>query len=468
MFQSLGNHEFDNGVSGLTPFIQNVTCPVLASNLILTNEPSLEVESNLMKSIILDINGTKIGVIGYLTPDTKFTAIKNNIEYIEEIEAIKTEISNLKKFNVEIFIGLGHSGFVKDLEIAKEVEDIDLIIGGHTNTFLWNGPAPDIEIPEGPYPTMVKQKSGRLVPVVQAYYNTKYLGKLNLIFENGEIVRYEGNPIILDSTVPEDEDVLKIIQKYQADMAKFLNVVVGSTTTILDSRKCQLKECNIGNLISDAMLEKYASEYKGDGWTDAPVAIIQGGGIRASVAHLNYPAEITKGDLLMVLPFDGNMMRVTLNGTTIKSMLEHCVANYEPMRRRGRFLQMSGMNVVYDIENPPENRLSEIYIRCSNCEIPKYEPLNMTAAYNILMSSFLYYGGDGYVMFEELPKVVLNYNELLCTTEYLMKHSPVYTGEERRIVFKNENRIILNSSANFTVSLISFLMPLLLIITILN
>lgn len=81
---------------------------------------------------------------------------------------------------MSIIIALGHSGFAVDKQIARECEDIDLVIGGHDNTFLWNGPKPDLEIPLGPYPVIVQQASGRNVPVVQAYALTKYLGYLKL------------------------------------------------------------------------------------------------------------------------------------------------------------------------------------------------------------------------------------------------------------------------------------------------
>lgn len=129
-----------------------------------------------MKSVVFNISGTsKVGVIGYLTPDTKILAVKNNVEYIEEIIAIHEEVKKLKNEGIQILIALGHSGFIKDLEIAKKVDDIDLVIGGHTNTFLWNSTTPDGEEKQGPYPTIVKQNSGRLVPVVQAY---AYLHKI--------------------------------------------------------------------------------------------------------------------------------------------------------------------------------------------------------------------------------------------------------------------------------------------------
>lgn len=67
-----------------------------------------------------------------------------------------------------------------DKEIAKNCPEIDVVVGGHTNTFLYTGQQPDAEKIEGPYPTIVVQKNGKKVPVVQAYAYTKYLGQLKL------------------------------------------------------------------------------------------------------------------------------------------------------------------------------------------------------------------------------------------------------------------------------------------------
>ncbi|RVE45432.1 hypothetical protein evm_009867 [Chilo suppressalis] len=364
---SLGNHEFDNGVSGLTPFIENLTCPVLAANLVLNKVPLLIMEPNLMKSIIFDINGTKVGVIGYLTPDTKVLAIRNDVEYIEETVAIKKEAANLKARGVKILIALGHSGFTKDLEIAKKVEDIDLVIGGHTNTFLWNGTSPDSEKPEGPYPMIVKQASGRKVPAVQAYAYTKYLGKLHLVFDSdGELISYDGNPIILDKDVPQDPHVLQIVNQYKVDIEKITELVVGRTSVVLDGDSCRRVECNMGNLIADAMIYKYASDYYGSGWTDAPVSVIQGGGIRASIVRKNLPANVTKGELLSVMPFDGNIVVISVNGSVIREMLEHSVAKYNDKRPPGQFLQYSGLKVEYDFARQPFRRVTNVLIRCDD------------------------------------------------------------------------------------------------------
>jgi len=65
-------------------------------------------------------------------------------------------------------------------------------------------PIPDNDIPLGMYPTIVTQKSGKKVPVVQAYAFTKYIGRLLLSFDdNGDLTSIEGRPLLLDKTVPE-------------------------------------------------------------------------------------------------------------------------------------------------------------------------------------------------------------------------------------------------------------------------
>lgn len=90
------------------------------------------------------------------------------------------EASRLKEAGVQLIIALGHSGIRVDQKVALECPLVDLVIGGHDNTFLWNGEKPDAEVPKGPYPIVMVQPSGKRVPVVQAYAFTKYLGKLSI------------------------------------------------------------------------------------------------------------------------------------------------------------------------------------------------------------------------------------------------------------------------------------------------
>lgn len=183
------------------PFINEATYPIVTANLDLTNEPEMAA-SNLMNSTILIVNGRKIGIIGYLTPETKYIASVGKVEFYDEVESIQHEVSKLRAEGVDILIALGHSGYKTDKRIAEEVSGIDIVVGGHSNTFLYNGTAPDSEIPAGLYPEEVVQKDGKKVYVVQAYAYTKYLGNLTIDFDgNGDVKKIMGNPVLVDSTV---------------------------------------------------------------------------------------------------------------------------------------------------------------------------------------------------------------------------------------------------------------------------
>ena len=62
-----------------------------------------------------------------------------NIKFSDEVSAVREQVNNLKAKGITKFIALGHSGIEVDIEIAKSIPDIDIVIGGHTNTFLYTG-----------------------------------------------------------------------------------------------------------------------------------------------------------------------------------------------------------------------------------------------------------------------------------------------------------------------------------------
>lgn len=458
MFQSLGNHEFDLGVAGLTPFIHNLECPVITANLILTNVPELATEPNLMNTIVFNVSGVDVGVIGYLTPKTKNASVKNDVEYEDEIIALRREVAILKKKGVNVIIALGHSGYERDLEIAEQVEDLDLVIGGHSHTFLGNGSSPDVEIPLGPYPTYVTQASGKSVPVVQAYAFNKYMGKIHMIFnKKGEIISLDGSPVLLDQSIPQDPEILTILDRYREKVQNIADEIIGSTSVVLDHQSCEKFECNLGNLITDAMVYKYASHYKGEHWTDAPIATIQAGGIRTSISHIERPIIITKGDLLTVMPFKGYLAAVSMNGSVLVKMLEHSVSS--DAVKTEEHLQFSGIKVVYNMSNPIGSRVVAVTARCWACDIPSYSQVQDKQIYKVIMPDFMSNGGDGYSMLTNLPTEILPYNELLCTQDYIRQHSPVYPEIEGRIIkLKDVDKDSAHmASLSFTVALLSAL-----------
>ena len=128
-----------------------------------------------------------------------------------------------------------------------------------TLTFLYTGPPPSVERPQGEYPTYVVQDSGRVVPVVQAYCYTKYIGHLQLQFDSqGELLRpvagvgvRSARPVLLDHSVEQDLAVQRKLFKYQQVLQPYRQKVGSSITSLI---KLDNQENLLGNLVTDSML----------------------------------------------------------------------------------------------------------------------------------------------------------------------------------------------------------------------
>lgn len=359
---------------------------------------------SLKASQVFIRGGRKIGVIGYLTPDTKHLVATMTVDFTAEIAAINAEADKLKAEGVDILIALGHSGIVEDQKIALNCPLIDVVIGGHSHTFLYSGVPPlTSDTPYGPYPVVVTQGNGKKIPVVQAYAYTKYLGLLNLSFdENGNLNFWEGKPLLLNDDVPQDVDVLDALEEYRSEVEAYENQVIGTTKVILEGDNCRKEECNMGNLIADAMVSIRAGLYtvSDDGkWTDAAIAVIQGGGVRSSIDTVTSGnGEITYGELDTVLPFRNKLLVVEVSGAILKEMLEFSVANYVKDIGAAAFLQVSGIHVNYDLYQPAGKRIESLEVLCADCDVPKYQPVVDGKTYGVVMTDYLQEGGDSYEM----------------------------------------------------------------------
>lgn len=118
-------------------------------------------------------------------------------------------------------------------------------------------------------------------------------------------------------------------------------------------------------------------------------------------------------------------------------MLEFSVAGYSLKAPKGKFLQMSGLRVEYNITKPDNQKVVNVLIRCADCSVPEYKPLNETIKYKVIISQYLAQGGDGYHMLnsKDITKIqseVLDYQIL---SEYMSETPVIYTGNDNRITF---------------------------------
>ncbi|KAA8582136.1 hypothetical protein FQN60_008876 [Etheostoma spectabile] len=229
---AFGNHEFDNGVEGLIQyFLQNVTCSVVSANIIPDQTLAPKLSRYYQPYTVVNVGSEKVVVVGYTTAETPFLSMPGqHLKFEDEVKALQVQVDELETQGYNKIIALGHSGFDVDRDIATRVRGVDVVIGGHTNTFLYTGNHPSTGVPAGLYPFMVRSNDGRNVPVVQAFAFGKYLGYLKLTFDDfGNVVKAVGNPILMDSSIRQDPEVLADIEKWKKDLAQYSSRYVGQT-----------------------------------------------------------------------------------------------------------------------------------------------------------------------------------------------------------------------------------------------
>lgn len=91
---------------------------------------------------------------------------------------------------------------------------------------------------------------------------------------------------------------------------------------------------------------------------------------------------------------------VYVTGKVLRDVLEHSVHRYCDKIGRGEFLQMSGVRVIYDLTKEAGKRVASVSVLCSFCSTPTYAELDPIQEYGVIITSFLYGGGDGYYMFK--------------------------------------------------------------------
>jgi len=144
---------------------------------------------------------------------------------------------------------------------------------------------------------------------------------------------------------------------------------------------------------------KFADELH---WSEVSMAIIHGGGIRSSIDEKAGNGSISLEDILTVFPFQNTIDLIEIKGKHLREAFEFSAKGYDPkgFHLAGKFLQVSGIRVVYDMRRPEGNRVKTLTARCSKCRVPKYEPMEDETVYKVALLTYTATGGDGYTMIQ--------------------------------------------------------------------
>lgn len=189
-FATIGNHDFDNGIDGFYAQMHNANFDFVSANYDFKNT----VLNGLIKPYkIIVKNGIKVGVFGLGVELNGLVDKKNYKEtvYLNPIEIAQEITEKLKQEHCDIIICLSHLGYtyknepnkVCDITLAKATQDIDLIIGGHTHTFLDK-------------PTVLKNRIGKDVIINQVGCYGINLGRIDFYLDN-DTKSFQGTSIVI-------------------------------------------------------------------------------------------------------------------------------------------------------------------------------------------------------------------------------------------------------------------------------
>ena len=406
---TVGNHEFDDGPEVLRDFIGATNFPILMSNADVSGEPFLS--DVIQKSTVIEKGGEKIGLIGLTPQDTDELASPGpNVVFTDPAGAVQAEVDRLSAEGVNKIVVLSHSGYAVDQRVAEATTGVDVIVGGHSNTLLSN----THERAVGPYPTVVNG-----VQIVQAYAYGKFLGELNLTFDDGgNVTAASGDLVLMDAGVAEDEATVARIAEAAAPLEEIRNKVVAEAAAPIggDRDVCRAMECSMGSLIADAMLDRVKDQ-------GIEIAIQNGGGIRASIDA----GPVTMGEVLTVLPFQNTLSTFQVTGKTVVEALENGVSQVE--EGAGRFPQVAGMTYSFDPKAEAGSRVVDVMVGGA--------PIEMDKVYGVVSNNYVRNGGDGYEMFESADNAYDFGPDLAdVTAEFLAAKGPFTPYTDGRITVK--------------------------------
>jgi 5'-nucleotidase len=356
-----GNHEFDFGPEVLRERIRESRFTWLGTNVI--DKKTAKPFGDTPPFVIREFDGVRVGIFGLVLPETKQTSRPGEeVDFQNVCETARRIVPLMQAKGAQVIVAMTHLSMREDKEVAR-CAPIDVIIGGHEHKLL-------------------ESLAGR-TPIFKMTSDAREMGSitLNIKAPSGQLESIDWKVIPVTGAIPVDPGFAAVMDKYKDVLAE-LGERVGHTDVELDagSEANRTHETNIGNFVTDAFRQA----------TGADVALINGGSIRADA--LISPGDLTRRDVLSILPFSNPVVKLEVTGATLRAALEHGVSRSAEDTEPGRFPQVSGLSFTFDATRPAGSRVTEVTVGG--------RPLDDKKTYTLATSTFLAVDeGDGYTMF---------------------------------------------------------------------
>lgn len=320
---TIGNHETDYGLAHLLFIEKCANFPIINANLHITMN-----QKRLFRPYeIINVDGMKILFIGVITEEVlSQTKSDGIVGTFVDINDAKNEIGKIcNAFNaidIDFTVLLTHIGFEEDKKLAEILDPawgIDVIIGGHSHTFLDK-------------PEIVNN-----IPIVQAGIGTDQIGRFDIVVDtdNNCIDSFTWSTIPIEAnTCPKDEEIENYIKDINKRTSEKYDRVVCKFPTIYN-HETRFKQTELGSLIADVLQEAYGLD----------VFLLASGYIRKEKAG----PTITYGGMCELLPYTDKSYYITITGEQFKRMIEYMCRDETFDGSHSEYYQLSkGLEIVYD------------------------------------------------------------------------------------------------------------------------
>lgn len=322
-YTAFGNHEFDISESDLQERLNESKFEWIAANVwhktAKGEVPFARISSsgtyNFPKSVIRQINGLRVGIIGVTIP-----LEKDYVKCSDPFAAAEIEYNRLKD-STDFVIALTHQSIEADRELAKRLPALRLIMGGHEHD------------------NTAQQVGSTLIRKADANVKTAYIHRVR--FEEAtKNVTITSELKKIDGSIADDAQALEVVNRWQSVANKGIKdlgfdaseVLMKVENEPLDGLEASVrnKHTNLTDIIAKAMLAASANK--------ADASILNGGSIRIDDRIKN---TLTAYDLMRILPFGGSLVEVEMKG----SLLEKILRAGENNKGKGGFLHYA--NIKY-------------------------------------------------------------------------------------------------------------------------
>jgi 5'-nucleotidase len=385
---TLGNHDFTLGptgtaaaigaavAAGQSPVVLATNSDISATAEDLAGLQDLARQGVLRDTLVIERGGIRFGIFGVLGREASIYAVNAApVSFIDPVEAARAAVAQLREVDkVDVVIALSHGGVRTnpdgtitegaDIELAREVPGIDVVVGGHSHTVFGA-------------PVIV----GGRTPVVQAGHNGRYVGELTVTIEGDALSVDAFRTHAIDDSIPGDPAISEVIEEIKERVTE---VVFAPRGFAIDQPLARIDQ-DLTNSSADLAASAVLANLCTDAFrraTGAPISLTANGLMRNGLTRGKTGVQ-TVYDVFAVAPAGSGVLEMSpgstlvtgyLTGKEIRNVLEFCLAS-TPARPGDYFPRASGLRFTYDAGRPAFDRVTEISLG----DIDRgYEPIDIS------------------------------------------------------------------------------------------